>query len=116
MELTKEEAIANHRKMWNWIADETLKQKRKVEKSEHFKAHGITDVPLRECYCCEYVRCSSRQDCPRCPIDWGGDYGECTHKNRGGDRKGLFSLWRCEPNYIKAAELAKQIAELPERK
>ncbi len=32
MELTKEEAIANHRKMWNWIAEETLKQERKVEK------------------------------------------------------------------------------------
>ena len=45
MGLTKSEAIANHRKMWNWIADETMKRKCKVEKWDYFKAHGITDIP-----------------------------------------------------------------------
>ena len=30
--MTREEAIENHRKMWNWIADETEKRKRKVKK------------------------------------------------------------------------------------
>ena len=34
--LTREEAINEHRKMWNWIADETLKQKRKVNENEYF--------------------------------------------------------------------------------
>ena len=29
-ELTKSEAIRLHRKMWNWIAEETLKKKEKV--------------------------------------------------------------------------------------
>ena len=28
IELTKEEAIHRHRMLWNWIADETLRQKR----------------------------------------------------------------------------------------
>ena len=28
MELTREEAISEHRKMWNWIADEIEKEKR----------------------------------------------------------------------------------------
>lgn len=33
--MTRKEAIENHRKMWNWIADETVKQQRKVLKSEY---------------------------------------------------------------------------------
>ena len=112
MKLTKSEAIANHRKMWNWIAEETLKQKRKVEKSEYFKAHGITDIPPNECYCCEY---SADKKCDDCLIDWGGEFGGCMSRDTLGDRKGLFSLWCVEPNYTKSAELARQIAELPER-
>lgn len=46
MKLTKDEAIANHRRKWNWIADETLKQKRRVEEWDFFKAHGIREIPL----------------------------------------------------------------------
>ena len=30
MKLTKSEAVQEHRKMWNWIADETEKQERIV--------------------------------------------------------------------------------------
>ncbi len=112
MKLTKSEAIANHRKMWNWIAEETLKQKRKVEKSEYFKAHGITDIPLIECYCCEYAK----NNCLNCPIDWGGEFGACMSRDTADDRKGLYWLWLLEPDYLTAAELAKKIAELPERK
>lgn len=39
MELKK--AIENHRKMWNWIADETEKQKRAVDKWEYYFAMKI---------------------------------------------------------------------------
>ncbi len=113
MKLTKDEAIANHRKMWNWIAEETLKQKRKVKKLEYFKAHGITglDIPFGECYCCEYTN----MRCPDCPVKWGGEWGSCEGKNHRSDVKGLYALWRREFDYLKSAELAKQIAELPER-
>ena len=114
MRLTKSEAIANHRKMWRWIAEETLKQKCKVEKSEYFKAHGITYVPLTLCYCCEYILDAGV--CPDCLIEWGGEYGTCLDRDNRYDHKGLYALWKRETNYIKAAELAKKIAELPERK
>ena len=116
MGLTKSEAIANHRKMWNWIADETMKRKCKVEKWDYFKAHGITDIPLCECYCCEYARDGLFADCSRCPIDWGGEFNICLNRDSDGDGKGLFTLWCKEPDYVKSAELAKRIAELPERK
>ncbi len=118
MRLTKEQAIANNRKMWRWIAEETLKQERKVEELEYFKAHGIRglNMPFGECYCCEYAFDKGYIDCSRCPIDWGGKYSRCTNRDFCGDDKGLYSLWRDEEDYIKAAELAKQIAELPERK
>ena len=33
--MTKQEAIAAHRKMWRWIADETERRKYAVKKSEH---------------------------------------------------------------------------------
>ena len=112
MKLTKSEAIANHRKMWNWIADETLKRKCKVRKREYFETHGLTDVPRNVCYCCEY---SCDESCSDCPIEWGGEYGTCESKDNKGDRKGLYTLWYDEYDYIKAAELARQIAELPER-
>lgn len=114
MRLTKHKALSKHRKMWLWIADETSKQKRKVWRWEYFKAHGIMDVPHGKCcsYCCEY----SNHNCTHCLIDWGGKLRTCIHKDSIYDRKGLYAQWNKEPDYIKAAELAKQIAELPERK
>lgn len=112
-QLTKSKAIANHRKMWRWIAEETLKQERKVKKLEYFKAHGITDVPVNLCYCCEYGLDTGA--CPDCPIEWGGKYGTCIDRDSCNDFKGLYVLWWKELDYIKAAELARQIAELTER-
>lgn len=119
MKLTKEEAIANHRKMWRWIADETLKQKYKVWKWDYFLTHGIKglDMPFHQCYCCEYTIDKDYVDCSRCPIDWGGEFGTCKHRDIVNDNKGLYVLWCDElDDYLKAAEMAKQIAELPERK
>ncbi len=112
MEITKSEAIENHRKMWNWIADETLKQKCVVDKQDYFETHEMTDIPFSYCYCCEYA-C---RECSHCPIDWGGEFGGCVSRDNIDDERGLYILWCKEPDYIKAAELAKQIAELPERK
>ena len=116
MKLTKNEAIANHRKMWNWIAEETLKQKCKVDKQDYFETHEMTDIPFSYCYCCEYTIDIDYVDCSCCPIDWGGKYGTCNHRDTLGDFKGLYALWCDETDYIKAAELAKKIAGLPERK
>ncbi len=114
MKLTKDEAIANHRRKWNWIADETLKQKRRVEEWDFFKAHGIREIPFMGKYCCDYAR----GNCDCCPIEWGDttDFCKCLQKLQKyhGDPRGLYALWFRQPNYIKYAELARRIAELPE--
>ncbi len=115
MRLTKDEAIANYRKMWNWIADETLKQERKVEELEYFDAHGIENTPYNHCYCCEYDHNQSDTDCSNCPINWGGEYGGCEDRDESCDGRGFYVLWEDETNYVIAAGIARLIAELPER-
>ena len=109
MELTREEAIKLHRQMWRWIAEETEKQKRFVSESEYFEAMGIEDedVPHLKSYCCEYGGCGS------CPIQWSEARNFCLDKNspyRAWERTADGGSWQV------AAELARKIAELPERK
>ena len=104
MILTREQAVVNHRKMWNWIADETLKQKKRVEKKEYFNFFGIAleDTPKKFCYCCEFADFI----CYRCPIDWSPKRDCCDD--------GLFAKWLHCKDYKEASILARQIAELPE--
>ena len=109
--LTKEQAIENHRKMWNWIADETLKQKRVVRKQEYFVANNIPDSirPDSDCYCCEYSIINFRRSCSVCPIQW--NHRLCYVSE--------YNDWRAayyKENYKKAAKLARKIAKLPENK
>ena len=118
MELTKEKAIEEHRKMWNWIADETLKRKHKVNKLTYFNENLLSDKVRHNCFLCEYTfqnyftivftRCRS------CPLKWTErpkeEYRlhECVFS--------IYSDWQtCNvENYELAAALAKRIANLPE--
>lgn len=122
MKLTKQEAIENHRKMWNWIADETLRRKHAVNKEEYFNHFNIEskDIPRCECYCCEYVfNRENHVTCNACPVVWGNDKTVYCLTDSS-----LFYKWECiilfldllKENYLEAAELARQIANLPERK
>lgn len=109
--MTKAEAIAAHRKMWRWIADETARRKCVVDKSDYFEAMGIPeeDRPSARCYCCEYDKDNGDNNCALCPIEW--PTGHCC----GG---GLYSRWTDTFDYcdwITAAEIARRIAELPEK-
>lgn len=110
MILTKNLAIWLHRKLWNWIADETRRKKRKVDKDEYplFKIFHITSY----CWCCEYARRKNKiVRCKECPIDWGyRNAGETCIRN-------LYGKWRetDKADFIRASILAKMIAELPER-
>ena len=65
MTFTLKTAVDNFRKQWDWIADETLQRKRKVAKGEYFVAHGISNIPLMECYLCEFST-----GCDVCPVKW----------------------------------------------
>ena len=109
--MTREEAIANHRKMWRWIADQTERRQRVVDKSNYFIAMGIPgkDWPSANCYCCEYDRDNGKYDCALCPIEW--PTGSCCQGEGG-----LYHQWLyAYGNWRESAALARRIAELPER-
>ena len=105
--MTKQEALENHRKLWNWIADKTMERKRRVEKFEYFEENGI-DMILNGCYCCKYDS-QFNNLCDHCPIDWGNDNNDCCYKNSP------YNKWSFEYDYLKAAQYAREIANLPER-
>lgn len=120
---TREDFIFHHRKMWNWIADQTLKLKRKVDKLEYFRAMrtSVNYRPLHLCYCCEFTAVldkngTIRPICRRCPIDWKSnalDYMcECNSNMDDGD--GLFTIWLDTYDYKESAIVARTIANLPE--
>lgn len=111
--LTKEEAIKRHRMMWNWIAYETLKREEFVTKQEALEHFGwLSSEMFSRCWCCTYARKDGT--CADCPIQWPGD--TCTGLVGA---EGLYDKWcylRWCSDYKKAADLAYQIANLPEKK
>lgn len=132
--ITKEEAIKRHRDMWNWIADEIEKCKYTVSittmKDRYIFEHDIEryEYVKNNCYCCEYA-CNEdlTVDCEKCPLVWPSEeyikpnyQCEAEYKNEyGEERYGLW--WECKKYYkdpsawITQADLARQIANLPER-
>lgn len=129
--LTKETAIQWHRRMWNWIADTSLKEERKVTKAEFFQKYftelyeNDVDVPCNSCFCCEYASQlkgkynSEEPKCIFCPLEWGSnlEYYMCLDTDKDDDLLGLFGEWDCltDENYRDAAELARKIADLSEK-
>ena len=112
MKLTFDEAIANHRKMWNWIADETEKRKESVTKEEYFEKNEILDDVECNCYCCEYGTQKTGISggfvkCKVCPIDWKFENCEC--------RNPSYNKWKHSYEWESSAKYARQIANLPER-
>lgn len=117
MKLTFDEAIENHRKMWNWIADETEKRKVPMEEKDYFEENGVLDA-FMESFCCEYgsgfvANTSGIAKCMYCPIDWGVEnYGMVDCEEYGS----LYYNWKHCIDYKKCAKYARQIANLPARR
>jgi len=115
MSLTRDEAIREFRKMWEWIADETEKQKRFVTKEEYFLENDLPGV-AGDCYLCEYDHGntkSTREWCSICPISFGKGSLHCLEPGS------VFSAWDDLEEYEQdewelAAEYARKIANLPE--
>ena len=136
MELTKEQAIEEHRKMWNWIAD-AIKNKEDwsvVESCYNWsslivglKRHYLLNYEGQKykdihayCFCCEYAD-NTRNDaycnidnCRYCPVIWSGSTRGCCDEY--GEYIELVSLHGySDENKEKAYKLALKIANLPER-
>ena len=112
MKLTKKQAVEEHRKMWKWIGNEIARLHVRMNifdlKKEYLFIHNkpiITD----DCFCCAYVNgIFIDRFCNVCPLIWPGNSAYC-------GSGGLFTQICCEQDWIKQADLAYQIADLPER-
>lgn len=124
--LLRKEAIRLHRKMWNWIADKEEKGNN-VGKWEFI---CIEELPIvdSDCFCCEYA-CQKAEEngeeyeyrCKYCPLEWDNANKNllfmCCDNEVGGDDEGLYYQWRKKSISLEEkAKIARQIANLPERK
>jgi len=70
--MTKTQMRANHRKVWQWIADHCHEYPNMADnhqlKSLAFAALGLERV-VNECFSCE----ACDLDCYECPCNWGVD-------------------------------------------
>lgn len=139
--LTKEEAIQEHRKMWNWIAE----QYRKCEQGGCSHIRSIMQLKqefvdkefpgshiINSCFCCLYasVDGSTKPDvvirgtCDCCPINWESeaDYFKCMDLTNSEDGEGYFKraldafdrLDVSEGGLDELIEISEKIANLPE--
>ena len=110
LNLTKEEAIRNHREMWNWIADQNIKGYTGVWlKKQYLRNIGIDPFTvIARCFCCNYVRDNCDSNCSKCPLIWGEKLtDDCVN--------GIYGEWTREKDSFKAAQIAREIANLKER-
>lgn len=136
---TKDQAIAEHRKMWCWIYDETVKQKRPVRKEEYLEKNNIFGL-YSDCFLCEYSIDETIKNganfhiCDCCPLDWDSkakNRCKCVMKvnfkpkNTLGSKifeklfTGYYYRWNeayRKGDYKAAAKYAYKIANLKEKK
>lgn len=115
--LTKQEALAWHRKMWIWIAKEIARCKHAVyiiDLKRRFCLENNIRGLKGMCFCCEYVHqinnYVSHEACLNlCPVVWQESTSKvCEFAEYG-------SVFECD-DWKKQAKLAYKIAMLPERK
>lgn len=132
MKLTKQQAIEEHRKMWNWIAnyykeivngaercivEDPLKELNILNlKKKYFKQYSYLTIRC-DCFCCEYDS-YYKSDCQNCPLQWPNlirqDRAYCSGPF------GLYTkIWeasgRMKVDVIECEKLAEQIANLKEK-
>lgn len=79
MKLSFEDAVAKHREMWTWIADESEKRGTLMSKLQYLIEHGMSgSAIIAQCFCCEYTRQFHNGSyraicCEYCPIHWTED-------------------------------------------
>ena len=120
----RKQAIAEHRKMWNWIADETERTGRGVAKHDYLAQQGLNTYLPHDCFLCAYSEKQAREysgttisKCAFCPLDWSNTSDcPCVYQySLVQGRDGLYSQWERTRDIPLRVELARRIAELPER-
>lgn len=110
--LTEEITILEHRKMWNWIADNVIKLQPKKGlqiKIAYFDSEKPTCTLVANDYLCHYVITKHAGDCNYCPIKWGlSDFNVCSEEEFG-----IFNYCVKNGYYKDASYIAKVIAQLP---
>lgn len=123
MKLTREQVIAEHRKMWKWIAEQYENGKGAnylqayILKEKYLLANKYYDLYSSShlCFLCDYVHAlGKRRICNECPLDWGATQSCMGTLEEAGLYKQLRNC-HCNKDYEKCAKLARQIAELPEK-
>lgn len=136
--ISKEEAIKNHRAMWNWIADQYEKgsnQRVRFLKREYIDTMDPNrDERIKKlyasCYCCYYAGINNivgadneyMFNCDQCPVVWPSYAGEgmcCEGTSR---TIGLYEfIEECTDVYMRfdeirdiLVELCRLVANLPE--
>ena len=118
--MLREEAIKKHRAMWKWIAEQIVNEEHTKDiaslKSNYIDMQGDTQKMYfhNNCYLCKYTDVN----CSRCPLLWPSDAFnyQCEYGYIG---EGLY--FRCldlngSDEWKLQAQLAYEIANLPERK
>ena len=108
--MTREEAIRNHRILWNAIADETENKKCIVNKIEIFyKVFPSVGMITNYCFLCEYHRYNVNA-CDQCLLE------RDRKESKIGCLGGLYNEWKNADSWQECARIAREIANLPERK
>ena len=116
--MEKDEAVRKHREMWNAIADKIEARKHGIDiykEKGRIAGKGI----LNNCFCCEFAR--TEQDvpnCDMCPMIWPGDSRDFMCEDASNERNGDGLYRKCvnsNGDWKKQAQLARQIANLPEK-
>lgn len=107
MKLTREQAIAEHRKMWNWIADQIEENEVRffiADLKEQYTEKNKFKIELN-CFMCEY------------DLQYGGMCEHCllTDSQSNECLNGLYGKCARAETWQEQAKLARQIANLPER-
>lgn len=138
--ISKEEAIKNHRAMWNWIADQYEKgsnQRVQILKREYIDTMDPNrDERIKKlyvsCYCCYYAGINNivgadnryRFNCDQCPVVWPSyaEEGMCCERTSHARGTGLYEFIEERTDvYMRIDEirdilvkLCRLVADLPE--
>ena len=116
MELTREQAINEFRRMWAWIAMETYGCRQKAQKTDYLETFGFEYIG-GDCFLCEYdwrKRKIGETECKHCPIEFIDEGGNVSVCGRPGT---AYSRWLNTPWWAwkRAVEYAWEIANLEEK-